>query len=66
LQLGSDTTTRRTLTKPSAWNVGANSTDAGNNLGLSFTAGGNDYLSISYIEGVSTAPVAGGNFFLLF
>lgn len=55
LQLGSTNTTQVTLKKPTAWNVGANSTDAGNNTGLSFTAGGNDYLSVSYVNGVVTA-----------
>jgi hypothetical protein len=58
LQLGSNTTTQRTLTKSSAWNVGANSIDAGNNTGLSFTAGDNDYLSVSYINGVTSTILA--------
>jgi hypothetical protein len=58
LQLGSTNTTQAILIKTTAWNVGANSTDAGNNTGLSFTAGGNDYLSISYINGqVSSGAV---------
>lgn len=52
LALGSTNTTQVTLKKPTAWNVGANSTDGGNNTGLSFTAGGNDYLNISYVIGV--------------
>ena len=55
LQIGTNGATVVTLKKPTAWNVGANSTDAGNNTGLSFTAGGNDYLSISYVNGVVTA-----------
>jgi fibronectin-binding autotransporter adhesin len=59
LQLGSSNTTQAILVKPTAWNVGANSTDAGNTTGLSFTAGGNDYLSVSYINGqVSAAPTS--------
>lgn len=58
LQLGSTNTTQAILKKPSAWNVGANSTDAGNNTGLSFTAGGNDYLSVSYINGQIAAPAS--------
>jgi hypothetical protein len=59
LQLGSSNTTQAILIKPTAWSVGANSTDAGNNTGLSFTAGGNDYLSVSYINGqVSAAPTS--------
>lgn len=36
LTLGSTNTTQAILKKPSAWNVGANSTDGGNNTGLSF------------------------------
>lgn len=36
LQLGSTNTTQAILKKPGAWNVGANSTDAGNNTGLTF------------------------------
>lgn len=51
LQVGSTNTTQAILKKPNAWNVGANSTDAGNNAGLSFTAGTVDYLSVSYING---------------
>lgn len=58
LQLGSTNTTQAILKKPTAWNVGANSTDAGNNTGLSFTAGSNDYLSISYINGQIAAPAS--------
>jgi hypothetical protein len=55
LQLGSTDTTQATLRKPGAWNVGTNSTDAGNNTGLSFTGSSPDYLSVSYINGVATA-----------
>ena len=69
LQVGSTNTTQAILKKPGAWNVGANSTDAGNNTGLSFTAGTVDYLSVSYINGqVSAAPVTSylGNFFAFF
>jgi hypothetical protein len=69
LTLGSTNTTQAILQKPTAWNVGANSTDAGNNTGLSFTAGGGiDYLSVSYINGVVVAPPATntGNFFAFF
>lgn len=52
LQLGSTNTTQATLQKSSAWLMGANSTNGGNNTGLSFTAGGGiDYLSVSYIRG---------------
>jgi hypothetical protein len=59
LQIGSTNTTQATLKKPGAWNVGANSTDAGNNTGLSFTGSSPDYLSVSYINGVATvAPTS--------
>lgn len=52
LQLGANTAAQTTLQKHSEWLMGANSTNAGNNTGLSFTAGGGiDYLSISYING---------------
>jgi hypothetical protein len=69
LQLGSTTTTQATLQKSTAWLMGANSTDGGNNTGLSFTAGGGiDYLSVSYINGTVVAPPAAntGNFFAFF
>ena len=69
LQLGSTTTSQTTLQKSSAWLMGANSTDAGNNTGVSFTAGGGiDYLSVSYINGTVVAPPATstGNFFAFF
>jgi hypothetical protein len=69
LQLGSTTTSQATLQKSTAWLMGANSTDAGNNTGLSFTAGGGiDYLSVSYINGTVVAPPATstGNFFAFF
>jgi len=62
LQLGSTTTTPAILEKPSAWNVGSNSVDGGNNTGISFTAGSNDYLSVSYINGIALeVPVSSGN-----
>ena len=68
LQLGSTNTTQAILQKSSAWLMGANSTDAGNNTGLSFTAGGGiDYLSVSYINGTVVNPAAStGNFFAFF
>ena len=69
LQVGSTNTTQAILQKPTAWLMGANSTDAGNNTGLSFTAGGGiDYLSVSYINGTVVAPPAAntGNFFVFF
>jgi hypothetical protein len=69
LSLGSTTTSQATLQKSSAWLMGANSTNAGNNTGLSFTAGGGiDYLSVSYINGTVVAPPATstGNFFAFF
>lgn len=69
LTLGSTNTTQATLQKGSSWLMGANSTDGGNNTGLSFTAGGGiDYLSVSYINGTVVAPPATstGNFFFFF
>ena len=71
LVLGSTNTTQAVLKKPSTWYMGANSTDGGNNTGLTFTAGGGiDYLAVSYINGqISSAPPSStyyGNFFLLF
>jgi hypothetical protein len=69
LQLGSTNTTQAILQKPTAWLMGANSTDGGNNTGLSFTAGGGiDYLSVSYINGTVVAPPTAntGNFFVFF
>jgi hypothetical protein len=48
-----------TLKKSGTWYVGANSTDSGNNTGLTFTSGGSiDYLNLSYITGVSNYGVA--------
>ena len=58
-----------TLQKGSTWFMGANSTDAGNNTGLTFTAGGGiDYLNVSYINGTVVAPASGvgGNFLMFF
>jgi hypothetical protein len=49
--LTSTDTTQAILKKIGAWNVGANSTDGGNNTGLNFTGTNPDYLSISYIDG---------------
>ena len=68
LPLGSTTTTQAILQKGSAWLMGANSTDAGNNTNLSFTAGGGiNYLSVSYINGTVVVPVTyAGNFFVFF
>ena len=70
LQLGSTNTTQAILIKPSAWQMGLLSTDAGNNTGLNFLAsdGTMNYLSVSYINGqVSTPSVTyAGNFFAFF
>jgi len=55
LTLGASAASQATLKKPATWYMGANSTDGGNNTGLTFTAGGGiDYLSVSYINGVVT------------
>lgn len=62
LPIGSTNTVQATLKKPGAWNVGTNSINSGNNTGLSFTAGSNDYLSVSYINGIALeVPVSSGN-----
>lgn len=68
LTLGSTNTTQAILKKPTAWNVGTGSSNNGNNTGLSFTAGDNDFLAISYINGqISTSVIPRTNlFFLLF
>ena len=56
--LTSTTATQAILKKPGAWNVGANSTNGGNNTGLSFTAGGGiDFLVISNINGTLSATI---------
>ena len=71
LTLGSTTTTKATLKKPSPWIMGAGSIDNGNNIGLTFTSGGTiDFLAVSYIIGVEVvvAPPGTGNsgFFAFF
>ena len=59
--LGSPTAAQATLQKSSTWYMGANSTDAGNNTNLTFTAGGGiDYLSVSYINGTVAAAILTG------
>jgi hypothetical protein len=59
--LGSPTAAQATLQKSSTWYMGANSTDAGNNTNLTFTAGGGiDYLSVSFINGTVSAAVLTG------
>jgi hypothetical protein len=63
--LGATSTSQAILQKPSAWNVGLNSTDAGNNTGLYFTGSTVNYLSISYIRGLVTGP-SPGNFLVFF
>ena len=58
----SNGTTVRTITKSSPWDLG-NSTDSGNNTGITFLGSGsgdNNYLDVSYIDGVYV-PVATGN-----
>ena len=67
--LGATATIQATLQKGSTWFMGANSTDSGNNTGLTFTAGGGiDYLNVSYINGTVVAPASGigGQFFAFF
>lgn len=58
LTLGSTNTTQAILKKPGVWYMGANSTNAGNNTNLTFTAGGTiDYLTVSYINGLVTSQL---------
>jgi hypothetical protein len=65
--LGSPTAAQATLQKGSTWYMGANSTDAGNNTNLTFTAGsGIDYLSVSYINGTVVGLAGNGRFFNFF
>jgi hypothetical protein len=64
--LGSTSTSRVFLQKPTPWYMGANSVDGGNNIGLFFTSGaGVNFLSASYINGaqIGAGP---GNFFVFF
>lgn len=64
-QMNSTSGVQATLRKPGAWLMGSNSTNFGGNTGLTFSAGGGiDYLSVSYINGVSTTPTGSGNFFV--
>jgi len=51
----SSDTAQRYLMKPSAWNVGSNSQNSGNNFGINLSAGTNDYLNFSYIIGIDTS-----------
>lgn len=61
--IGSTSTSNATLFKLTTWNVGANSVDGGNNVGLIFSGSGtNDYLSISYITGVNSLSLGGITF----
>jgi len=63
--LGASTVTPTKLIKPTAWYVGANSIDGGNNTNVFFSAGsGIDYLNVSYVIGNPTE--SGANFFFLF
>jgi hypothetical protein len=58
------TASQTTLRKSGAWYMGANSTNSGNNTGLTFSGGsGIDYLDVSYINGVSVGGQ--GNLFAL-
>jgi hypothetical protein len=67
LTLSSTNTTQAILKQPSVWYMGANSTDAGNNTGLTFTAGGlSDYLNVSYINGQTTLVYNGNSNFMVF
>lgn len=68
LTLGSTNTTQAILKKPTSWQMGLTSTDAGNNTGLTFLSsdGTMSYLSVSYINGQLSALPYMGNFFAFF
>lgn len=69
LTLGTiDSTSAATLRKSTPWLMGVNSTNGGNNTGLTFGSGDGtiDYVTVSYITGAGLAPVTTGNMFLLF
>lgn len=68
LTVGSTDATQAILKKPTAWNVGTGSQDGGNNTGLSFTAGTNDFLSISGINAqlATMLTLNSGNFLMFF
>jgi len=61
--LTSTDTTPIILKKGSAWRIGPNSVNGGNNTGLLFMAGNGDYLNVSYIN---AQPFAGGDMMLIF
>jgi hypothetical protein len=68
LTLGSTNTTQAILKKPTTWQMGLTSVDAGNNTGLTFLSsdGTMSYLSVSYIDGQVSALAYMGNFFAFF
>lgn len=68
LTLGSTNTTQAILKKPTSWQMGLTSVDAGNNTGLTFLSsdGTMSYLSVSYINGQLSALPYTGNFFAFF
>jgi hypothetical protein len=68
LTLGSTNTNQAILKKPTSWQMGLTSVDAGNNTGLTFLSsdGTMSYLSVSYISGQLSAVPYTGNFFAFF
>jgi trimeric autotransporter adhesin len=68
LTLGSTNTTQAIVKKPTSWQMGLTSVDAGNNTGLTFLSsdGTMSYLSVSYINGQLSAVPYTGNFFAFF
>jgi hypothetical protein len=59
--IGSTTGANATLYRSTpSWNVGTHSVNGLANIGLSFTSGSNDYLSISAITGTNTTPPGPG------
>lgn len=62
--IGSTNTTQATIAKPTAWYVGGNSINGGNNTNLLFGGGNNlDYLNLSYING-SPEVLPSASFFM--
>ena len=68
LTLGSTNTTQAILKKPTSWQMGLTSVNAGNNTGLTFLSsdGTMSYLSVSYINGQVTTTINYGGFFPFF
>jgi hypothetical protein len=61
--IGSTDSNQVTLSKPTVWYVGSNSSDGGNNSNLIFSGGNNlDYLNLSNVNGDPPVPASSGFF----